>query len=421
MRVTIIGINYAPEPTGIAPYTSELAEKLAAEGHSVQVITGYPHYPQWKVAPGYEGGQRSEVLQQVAVKRLRHHVPPSGAGLGRLILELTFGIRLVCARWSSPDIVIVVTPALFASAFAVVRARLSPSRVPCVIWVQDLYSKGLEETNRPFAASAMRLIERSVLRAGAGVVVIHNRFRRYVTEELGVSPRVTKVIRNWSRSMPREITNRESVRKQWGWRDDEIVALHAGNMGMKQGLENVVSAAAMSDDSQANVRFVLMGDGNQRSRLQTLSTGVRSLQLIDPVPGDRFEEMLCAADVLIVNELPGAREMAVPSKLTAYFAAGRAIVAATESDSTTAAEIEASGAGIRVDPASPADLLQSVERLGRDKELSANFAASGVRYSKKVLGKDAATAEYAAFLQEVLVSSSFSSNNRNNEKTGGLR
>ncbi|MBD0321819.1 MAG: glycosyltransferase WbuB, partial [Aldersonia sp.] len=48
MRVKIVGINYAPETTGIAPYTSGLADGLAARGHRVEVLTGQPHYPQWR-------------------------------------------------------------------------------------------------------------------------------------------------------------------------------------------------------------------------------------------------------------------------------------------------------------------------------------------------------------------------------------
>ena len=35
MRVLIVGLNYAPEPIGIEPYTTGLAEHLAQRGHRV--------------------------------------------------------------------------------------------------------------------------------------------------------------------------------------------------------------------------------------------------------------------------------------------------------------------------------------------------------------------------------------------------
>ena len=52
MRVLIVGINYSPELTGIGPYTAGLAEHLAARGDEVTVITGLPHYPDWRIAAG---------------------------------------------------------------------------------------------------------------------------------------------------------------------------------------------------------------------------------------------------------------------------------------------------------------------------------------------------------------------------------
>ncbi|MDQ0819795.1 hypothetical protein QFZ79_002085 [Arthrobacter sp. V4I6] len=61
-RITIIGLNYAPERSGNAPYTTNLAINLAAAGHSVSVITGFPHYPEWQRQPGYDGWQKNESL-----------------------------------------------------------------------------------------------------------------------------------------------------------------------------------------------------------------------------------------------------------------------------------------------------------------------------------------------------------------------
>ena len=40
MRLTIIGINYAPEEIGIARYTTDMAVWLAARGHGVEAIAG---------------------------------------------------------------------------------------------------------------------------------------------------------------------------------------------------------------------------------------------------------------------------------------------------------------------------------------------------------------------------------------------
>ena len=49
-RVLITSLNYAPEETGIAIYSTRLAEHLAARGYRVTVLAGMPHYPAWRVS-----------------------------------------------------------------------------------------------------------------------------------------------------------------------------------------------------------------------------------------------------------------------------------------------------------------------------------------------------------------------------------
>src|SRR3989304_5622606 len=76
MRILILGINYSPEETGIAPYTAGLAEHLAGRGYSVCAVTGLPSYPQWR---GYDGGWhvlwKREAINGVDVRRGWHYLP----------------------------------------------------------------------------------------------------------------------------------------------------------------------------------------------------------------------------------------------------------------------------------------------------------------------------------------------------------
>ena len=101
------------------------------------------------------------------------------------------------------------------------------------------------------------------------------------------------------------------------------VVLHAGNMGLKQGLERVVQAAALAADTHPEMLFVLMGDGSQRAALAELATGLPNLTFMDPVSQGDFMDTLAAADILLVCESPTVLDMSLPSKLTSYMAAGR--------------------------------------------------------------------------------------------------
>jgi glycosyltransferase involved in cell wall biosynthesis len=400
LRVTIIGINYAPEPTGNAPYTASLAEGLADAGHIVHIVTGYPHYPGWKVTDGYTGWRRGEVINGVSVKRLRHYVPRNPNALSRMHMELSFGLRLMFAQWHKPDVVLVVSPALFSSALAVIRIRLSPVRPAVGIWVQDLYSRGVVETGTGGSrlGSFAMALESMILRSTDGVAAIHDRFKQHMVVALGVREDRVEVIRNWTHLPVTPVSGIAEMRVRLGWSPEQVVVLHAGNMGKKQGLENVVEAARVAESRGSAVRFVLMGDGNQRRRLESLSQGVSNISFVDPLPGHEFQLALAAADVLLVNELPGVKDMAVPSKLTSYFNAGVPVIAATDEDSVTAYEIENSGGGVRVDADVPLALVETAEALAREPSIAARLAANGLRFRHETLSESTAVAQYDEFI-----------------------
>lgn len=369
----------------------------------MQVLTGYPHYPEWKLAPGYTGWKHEEIINGVAVKRLRHFIPSRVTTLSRLHMELSFGVRLLTSSWGRPDVVVVVSPALFSSAFALLRTRLGMRRPGTGLWIQDLYSRGLEETGggNSVASRLLKRVEGKLARSATKITVIHQRFADYLHNALGVPAEDISVIRNWSHVQRPKDVDTASVRQRFGWRPDDLIVLHAGNMGLKQSLQNVVHAARLAEHKGSSVRFVLVGDGNQRPLLEELAQGAGNIQFVPPLDDTDFIPTLMSADILLVNEMEGLREMSVPSKLTSYFTTGRPVLAVTEADSATAGEILSSGAGVTVEPGNPAALLAAAERLGEDESLGSALGKAGQRFAEQKLAESAAIVQYETWLQTI--------------------
>ncbi|WP_246848592.1 glycosyltransferase family 4 protein [Pseudarthrobacter sp. NIBRBAC000502772] len=367
----------------------------------MHVITGYPHYPEWRLTAGYRGWSQSEETNGVRVTRLRHHIPRSPNTLSRLHMELSFGVRAVLSQWHSPDVVLVISPALFSSALTIMRVRASVRRPAVGIWVQDIYSLGVVETRQGGAGlgGLMGWIEARVLGSTDGIVAIHDRFRQYMIDTLGIPEHITKVIRNWTHLPHSPAFDRKQMRRKMGWQEHEVVVLHAGNMGKKQGLENVVNAARIAEETDSDVRFVLMGSGNQRRQLESLAQNLGHIEFLNALPGDQFQMALAAADVLLVNELPGVKDMAVPSKLTSYFNSGRPVLAATDEESVTASEVAAAGGGVRVDAADPEALVLKAEELGRNPGLANALGSQGLRFRMETLSEATAIAKYDGFIK----------------------
>lgn len=410
MKVKIVGINYFPEVTGIAPYTTGMAEGLAARGHDVSVVTGLPHYPEWRVRDTYRS-KRSyrEVVNGVTIDRVRHYVPENPSPRGRIRMEASFARAALTTRIDRSSVVIAVSPTLMSTAVIVAAARARG--IPVGVVVQDLYGKGVVETGAMGVKSAglAAQFEARVLRAATGVAVIHDRFVAQL-EAIGVHNAAMTVIRNWTHlgiSDDSGSLDSIDVRRRYGWGADELVVLHAGNMGVKQGLDNVVAAAGLAASGMPPraIRFVLLGDGNQRRRLEEYGKGVPSLEFIKPLPEEDFRGVLRAADVLLVNERPGVGDMAVPSKLTTYFMTGKPVLAATEQNSAAAGEVLAAGAGVIVAPDDPRALLNAALSIGRDKVAAENFGIAGKRFSREVLDLGSAICRYEKWCEELAATS----------------
>lgn len=390
--VLLLGINYPPEHAGISPYTGSMARALAARGREVGVVTAHPHYPDWRVKDGYGEWTRRETIDGVRVTRLRHYVPHKPRGTRRLLSEVSFGIRLATTRWGKASSIVLVSPALISSWIAAQRALLTHRGVPLIVWVQDLYTLGMAETGQAggFTLSVMRRVEGTLLRRADRVIVIHDRFATRVSEDFGVPMENIRVVRNWSHIAPQGFIDVAAARAARGWEPGCTVVLHAGNMGVKQGLDNVVEAARLAQQRNLPVRFVLLGTGSEEARLRQSGAGIETLEFLEPLDDDAFAGALAGADVLLVNELPGVAEMAVPSKLTTYFATGRPVVAATDVQGITAEEIVRAEAGIVAPAGDPSALLAAILELADDPERAARFGENGRRYRREHLEESSA-------------------------------
>ena len=101
MKILIYGINYAPELTGIGKYSAEMAEWLAARGHSVSVVTAPPYYPQWRVHDGYRAGRYARE-ERAACPCAAPGVPARPGGVKRLLHLASFALSSLPSLLRAP-------------------------------------------------------------------------------------------------------------------------------------------------------------------------------------------------------------------------------------------------------------------------------------------------------------------------------
>ncbi len=238
--VLLVTTNYWPEPTGIAIYTTDLADALGTKGHQVTVLTSLPHYPWWRVPSEFaQLGEGTGTYNEVSVIRAKHLVPPKMNALLRMRFEtsLWWNLRRVSKTMLGNDygMVIACIPTVAAG---IVGNRIAKTLgVPFGLIVQDLSGAGAKQSGLRGGAVISKIahaVEGKALHGADSLVVVSPAMRDVVIG-LGVPESRITQITNYS---ARTISNvdRTAARSKYGWLPDDFVVIHTGNMGAKQDL-----------------------------------------------------------------------------------------------------------------------------------------------------------------------------------------
>ncbi len=385
MRIHVVGINYWPEATGIAVFSTGRAEYLASRGHQVTMCTAVPYYPQWRVPAEYRGiAFRHEVRAGVRILRCPIYVPSRVTALRRVLHEASFVASAMCRSLvrRRPDVLLVVSPPL---GLAVVAALLSWLwRVPYIFHVADLQPDTALDLGMMRAGCVARLlyaVERLAYRRAALVSTLTEPMRaRIVAKGMPVDKVV--LFADWADpqlfALGPEAAD-SAIRRELGLQD-AFVVLHAGNMGVKQGLDVVVDAAERTR-SRTDIVYVLVGDGAMRPHLEARAQALPNVRIVPLLPEEKFRSLLATADVCLVTQQRAVADVVFPSKVLTLLAAGKPVVAAVASGSAVASVIAEAGAGAVIAPEDAGALVDAVDALQRDPSRRCTMSAAGRAYA----------------------------------------
>jgi colanic acid biosynthesis glycosyl transferase WcaI len=404
MRVVVWGINYAPEITGIAPHNVALCEFLRGRGDDIEMVTTFAYYPAWRKRDEDRHLLfRTDVINGVPVHRCWHFVPRIVSAWKRIIHEGTFVLTstLRVLSLDRPDIYIIVSPPLLLGAAAWLVARFK--RAPFVFHVQDLQpdaAVGLGMLKAGWFTRALYWLESFAYKKAARVSGISEEildaFRRK-----GVPARKLILFPNGV-ALPSlaEIPERGNFRAKHGFTANEFLAIYAGNLGVKQGLDILLDAAK---SLATGIRVVLCGDGAERVALEK-SLRDRHLTNVTMLPlhfGRDYQELLVDADVSLITQQSGSGNAFFPSKLLITLAHSSPVVTVADDESALARAVVEGGFGRNVLPEKPSELANVLLDLAQDRQRLRDYGLAGRAYverfeQKRLLGNFAQQLESLA-------------------------
>ncbi|MCX8521476.1 MAG: glycosyltransferase family 4 protein [Rhodoferax sp.] len=382
MKILVLSQYFWPESFRI----TEVTQCLRDLGHEVSVLTGQPNYPDGVVPLGYSAASlRTQYHDGLTI----HRVPifPRGRGsalrlflnyLSFIVSAIVFGPVLL--RGQRFDAILVYAnspilqaiPAIWLAWFK--RAKL-------VTWVQDLWPESLSATgfvrDRKILAVVASLV-RWIYRKNDLLLAQSQAFIEPVQRMAGR----TRVVYHPN---PGELaftkTDANAVSPISLQLAPGFNVVFAGNLGTVQALDTVLAAAELLR-SEKNVRFVLVGSGSRNAWLlqEIQRLGLDNVKLAGRFPPSDMPAILAQASALLVSLVSDpVISQTVPSKVQAYLAAGKPIIASLDGEG--ARVVAQAGAGIAC-PAENAKALAAAVMYLRDAspEVLEQMSQCGHRY-----------------------------------------
>ncbi|MDZ8135970.1 MAG: glycosyltransferase family 4 protein [Nostoc sp. DedQUE04] len=373
MRILIYSYNYYPEPIGIAPLMTELAEGLVKRGHEVRVVTAMPNYPERQIYQEYRGKWYvNEYKNGVQIQRSYVWIRPQPNLLDRVLLDASFVVTSFVPAligWR-PDVILSTSPSLPSCVPVALLGWLRAC--PVILNLQDILPEAAVHVGllkNKLLIRLFTLLEKFAYRTATKISVIADGFVENLRSK-GVEADKIVQIPNWVdvnfiRPLPKEDNPFRTAHNLNG----KFVVLYSGNIALTQGLESVVKAASALRHIP-DIVFVIVGEakGLQRLQQECLDCGADNVMLLPFQPRKDLPQMLAAADVGLVVQKKNVVSFNMPSKIQVLLASGGALVASVPDNGTAARAIRQSGGGVIVPPEDPQALAMAILDLYQNPE-----------------------------------------------------
>jgi colanic acid biosynthesis glycosyl transferase WcaI len=359
VRILMLTQWFDPEP---AFKGLQFARKLRDSGHGVEVLTGFPNYPGGKLYPTYWiQPWLKESMDGVPVVRVPLYPSHDRSMLRRALNYLSFAAAAaLLGPWlvRRPDVIYAYHPPGTVAIPALALGLWFSA--PIVYDVQDLWPDTITASGMIRPGFWMRLLDR-FCRCAYGcmdaVTVLSPGFKRTLMER-GVPADKLDVIYNWAP----EIQSTAVVPKHQA--SDRFTVAFAGTMGLAQGLDAVIDAAALCSTTVPRARFLFMGSGVDATRLRRRAGKMRlsNVEFLGWQPPEMTKAILAEADALLVHlKDEPLFSITIPSKTQAYLAVGRPIIMAVRGDAADL--VVAAAAGVLAEPGNPQSIADAVREL----------------------------------------------------------
>ncbi|MDI6766950.1 MAG: glycosyltransferase family 4 protein [Bacteroidota bacterium] len=364
----IVSEYFYPDESATGYYLTTISEKLG-KYYNTNVICG------WNKNSIHKFNSLSpEVFNGINIYRCKSTVLNKNVLLFRFINLVTISFSIFfksISKLKSGDYVIVVTNPL--SLPFVVSIACWLKKANCVLLIHDVYPNVLIATGLLkkdwLITRFLNWITVGLYNRVDNIIVLGHDMEKIILNKL-VSHTKIHIITNWAdlkEIFPCQRKTNSLLKKMDI--QDKFVVQYSGNMGRTHGLEILIDASKKLEEID-KIHFLFIGTGAKRNWLErsVKSYGLKNVALLPPQPRSNLCDTLNACDVAIISFIPGMLGLSVPSRMYNILAAGKPIIAVTDSDSELAIVVREENIGWIVSPDNPEQLVATIIEATRNSE-----------------------------------------------------
>lgn len=335
-KILVICQYYKPEPFRI----SDICEELVRRGHEVQVVTGYPNYPEGILYEGYGKGKHiDEVINGVKVHRC-FTIPRETGAVKRLMnyysyaaSSATYVLSKECVASDGKPFDVVfcnqLSPVMMADAAIAYKKK---HKVPVVMYCLDLWPESLIAggiTRQSAIYKYFHHVSKRIYRQMDKILITSRMFTRYLEDEFGIKKERIEYLPQYAEGIFEQIPVREE--------DGVFNFMFAGNIGAVQSVETIIKAAKLLRDEP--VKFHIVGGGTDLDRLQQMSSELENVVFYGRRPLEEMPQFYAKADAMLVTLAKDpVLSLTLPGKVQSYMAVGKPIIGAIDGETKEVVE-----------------------------------------------------------------------------------
>ena len=329
-KILVVCQYYKPEPFRI----SDICEEMVRRGHEVQVVTGYPNYPEGVLYDGYGKGKKiDEVINGVRVHRC-YTVPRQTGALKRMlnyysyvISSVRYAVSKKCKASDNKPFDVVfcnqLSPVMMAHAAIAYKKKY---KVPAVMYCLDLWPESLIAggvARESILYKYYHFVSKIIYRKMDKVLITSRMFSEYLQNEFGIEEERIEYLPQYAEGIFEKVESKEET--------GTFDFMFAGNLGAVQSVDTIIGAAALLKDEP--VRFHIIGSGSDLERLQKLGENEENVIFYGRRPLEEMPSFYEKADAMLITlQADPVLSMTLPGKVQSYMAVGKPIIGAIDGE-----------------------------------------------------------------------------------------